>query len=306
MGGGLTNSVPIYSKAMQPMIPVQRTLTPWFVDGALEETDKEIRSRDCKTHMAHREDATAAINADIDGKVRPEYGGSVSKETYVEGSSDVDCRMDVSRTSLEKKSPQDVIKYFAKQIKSNDPQVKSCKTGKLGVTVQYKDGTEMQYLPMLRTRNGYRLADPEHPGRWSKVIYENRFKRELRRTNKKCGGKLYAVIRLIKAQRGSQSAMSGYHIESLANRIFKHYPDTRPKTLSSMLDYYYQHAQNHIRHRIRDRTGQASFIDKGKLGPARSSAREKEARQMERNRELLMEAERTGNFEKLQNTFRRS
>lgn len=304
MGGGY-GTEPVYPKGLHITSPPQTTLSQWVVNDVLEEIDREISTRDSKTHMAYREDAETAINADIDGNVRLEYGGSVSKDTYVEGSSDVDCRVDVSGTSLEKTSPQDINKYFSKQIKANDPHVKSCSIGKLGVTVKYKDGTEMQYIPVLRTRNGYRLPDPDHPGRWSKVIYEERFKRDLRRTNKKCNGKLYAVIRLIKAQRGSNSALSGYHIESLANRIFKHYPDSQPKTLKSMLDYYYKHAENHVRHRIRDRTGQSSFVDKKKLGPAQSSVRERECRTMEKNRKILAQAERTGDPQKLADTFRR-
>ncbi|HJK80759.1 MAG TPA: hypothetical protein O0Y06_07645 [Methanocorpusculum sp.] len=304
MGGG-NGTEPVYPKGLHGTPSPQTTLDQWTANDILEEIDKEIRTRDSETHMAHREEAKTAIDADIDGNVRLEYGGSVSKDTYVEGSSDVDCRVDVSGTSLEKKTPQDINKYFAKQIEANNPQVKSCSIGKLGVTVKYKDGTEMQYIPMLRTRNGYRLPNPKLPGRWSKVIYEERFKRDLRRTNKKCNGKLYAVIRLIKAQRESGSAISGYHIESLANRIFKHYPDSRPKTLPSMLEYYYKHASNHIRHRIRDRTGQSSFVDKEKLGPAQSSVRDRESRKMEKNRKILAQTERTGNTQKLADTFRR-
>ena len=43
-------------------------------------------------------------------------------------------------------------------------------TGNLAVTVKYSDGHEIQLLPAIRTRNGYRIANPTR-NEWSGVIH---------------------------------------------------------------------------------------------------------------------------------------
>ena len=42
--------------------------------------------------------------------------------------------------------------------------------GNLAVTVGYADGHELQVLPAIRTKAGYRIADPTR-NEWSRVLH---------------------------------------------------------------------------------------------------------------------------------------
>ena len=228
--------------------------------------------RNIEKHMQYRNEAEAALNEGIDGSVDIVHAGSVAKGTYVEGISDVDNHVRINGTSLENKRPAEVKAYIRQQL-SKLPNVKSVTETSKTVTVIYKDGTEMQYVPVIKTKNGYRVADGN---RWSNVVYENRFRRDFQRTNKKCGGRLTSLIRILKTDNASDpksQRMSGHHIEVMANRIFKQAPASKTKTLMSMYGYYQQHASRHIRHRMRDVTGQYTYVDKRSLGGPDSESR---------------------------------
>lgn len=280
MGVGNRDKTPHYDRGLKISNPFDTTYQEKLPDEVLDEAAKKARSRDAEKQMEYRDDVRAAINKDIDGSVDIEYGGSVSKSTYVDGISDLDCRVSINGTSLEKKSPEQIKRYFKDRIKSSCPNVKSAKVGKLGVSVIFKDGTKMQYIPIIKMKHGYKLS---HGNSWSNVIRENKFKRDFTRTNKKCGGNLYPLVRLIKRQNASlpkSQQLSGHNIEALANKIFKHYPDSASRNLTDMMGYYYKHAEREVLHRTRDRTGQASFVDKKKLDGANSDVRRNISRRM--------------------------
>ena len=228
--------------------------------------------RNHKLHMQYRNEAKDSINDGIDGSVDIVYAGSVAKGTYVEGISDVDNHVRINGTSLEKKSPAEVKAYIRQQL-SKLPNVKSVTETRRTVTATYRDGTEMQYVPVIKTKNGYRVADGNN---WSNVVYENRFKRDFQRTNKKCGGRLTALVRFLKKENANNpkgQRMSGHHIEVMANRIFKSAPASKTDDVGTMAVYYHQHASRHIRHRMRDVTGQYTYVDKRSLGGPDSESR---------------------------------
>ena len=304
MGGGLLRGRSHYDYGHKVYdYPKQAQLSNGSVNGVLDDAAKDSRERDAKSQMQHRNDAKDAINSDIGGYVDIEYGGSVSKSTYVAGISDLDCRVYINHSSLASKSPDEIKKYIAKQLKSKDPRISSVKVGGMGVTVRYRDGTEMQFIPAIRTRYGYKLPNGN---RWSKVVYENRFKRDFSRTNQKCGGLLYPLVRLIKKQNHQSpntQRLSGHHIEATANNIFKHYPKSAPRTLEAMMDYYYRYAPRKVVHRTRDKTGQSSFVDKDKLGTPSSKNRQAAARRMQTNRLILQRAQKTGDTTALERSI---
>lgn len=228
--------------------------------------------RDREKHMQYRNEAADLINEEIDGPVDIVYAGSVAKGTYVEGVSDVDIHVRVNGTSLEGKSPAEVKAYIRQQL-AKSPNVKTTTETSKTVTATYKDGTEMQFVPVIRTKNGYRVANGN---RWSNVVYEDCFRRDFQRTNKKCGGRLTTLVRNLKkdnAKRPKSQQMSGHHIEAMANRIFKQAPASKTRSLKSMSEYYHRHASRHIRHRMRDITGQSDYVDKRSLGGPDSSSR---------------------------------
>lgn len=304
MGGGLLRGRPHYDYGHKVYdYPKQAKLPNGSVNDVLDDAAKNSRERDAKSQMQYRNDAKDAINSNIDGYVDIEYGGSVSKATYVAGISDLDCRVYINHSSLVSKSPDEIKKYIARQLKSKDPKISSVKVGGMGVTVRYRDGTEMQFIPAIRTRYGYKLPNGN---RWSKVVYEDRFKRDFSRTNQKCGGTLYPLVRVIKKQNylnPLSQQLSGHHIESVANKIFKHYPKSAPRTLEAMMDYYYRYAPRQIVHRTRDKTGQSSFVDKDKLGNPASKNRQAAARSMGRVRKILRQAQKTGDTTALERSI---
>ena len=256
---------------LRPQIPTGQPDLDYPYDKS-SVTSTPTSKRDFERHMQNRNEAEDAINEGIDDSVDIVYAGSVAKGTYVEGVSDVDNHVRINGTSLENKRPAEVKAYIRQQL-SKLPNVKSVTETSRTVTVTYRDGTEMQYVPVIKTKNGYRVADGK---RWSNVVYENRFRRDFQRTNKKCGGRLTSLIRILKTDNASDpksQRMSGHHIEVMANRIFKQAPASKTKTLMSMYGYYQQHASRHIRHRMRDVTGQSTYVDKRSLGGPDSESR---------------------------------
>ena len=256
---------------LRPQIPTGQPDLDYPYDKS-PVTSTPTSKRDFEKHMQYRNEAEDAINEGIDDSVDIVYAGSVAKGTYVEGISDVDNHVRINGTSLEKKSPAEVKAYIRQQL-SKLPDVKSVTETSRTVTVTYRDGTEMQYVPVIKTKNGYRVADGN---RWSNVVYENRFRRDFQRTNKKCGGRLTALIGILKKENANNlkgQQMSGHHIEVMANRIFKQAPASKTKTVMSMYEYYHQHASRHIMHRMCDITGQSTYVDKRSLGGPDSESR---------------------------------
>ena len=242
------------------------------IQSTLDQHQTPEPKRDREKHMQYRNEAEDAINEGIEGSVNIVYAGSVAKGTYVEGISDVDNHVCINDTSLERMKPSEVKAYICQQL-AKLPNVKSATETSKTVTVTYKDGTEMQFVPVIKTKNGYRVADGN---RWSNVVYENRFKRDFQRTNKKCGGRLTALVRFLKkenADNPKSQRMSGHHIEVMANRIFKSAPASKTHDVGTMSVYYHQHASRHIRHRMRDVTGQYTYVDKRSLGGPDSESR---------------------------------
>ena len=256
---------------LRPQIPTGQPDLDYPYDKS-PVTSTPTSKRDFERHMQYRNEAEDAINEGIDGSVDIVYAGSVAKWTYVEGVSDVDNHVRINGTSLENKRPAEVKAYIRQQL-SKLPNVKSVTETSRTVTVTYRDGTEMQYVPVIKTKNGYRVADGN---RWSNVVYENRFRRDFQRTNKKCGGRLTSLISILKKENANNlkgQQMSGHHIEVMANRIFKQAPASKTKTVMSMYEYYHQHASRHIMHRMRDVTGQSTYVDKRSLGGPDSESR---------------------------------
>ena len=141
------------------------------IQSTLDQHQTPEPKRDREKHMQYRNEAEDAINEGIEGSVNIVYAGSVAKGTYVEGISDVDNHVCINDTSLERMKPSEVKAYICQQL-AKLPNVKSATETSKTVTVTYKDGTEMQFVPVIKTKNGYRVADGN---RWSNVVYENRF-----------------------------------------------------------------------------------------------------------------------------------
>ena len=242
------------------------------VNECLQEILKEFNDRDFSAIQQHLGILKESIQKEIEGSVDLLFGGSIKKNTYVSGLSDIDTLVLLNDTSLEGKSPKEVLKYFKQRIKQRLPST-NISAGDLAVTVKYSDKNEIQLLPAIKTASGFRIADPS-TGQWSNVVRPDAFAGKLTSVNQALGGKLVPTIKLFKALvtnvLPSNMKVSGYHAESMAIEAFKGYQGNR--TPKDMLTYFCSEASHLVNSPIKDRTGQSLHVD-DYLGEANSPAR---------------------------------
>ncbi|MDD5677942.1 MAG: CBASS oligonucleotide cyclase [Kiritimatiellae bacterium] len=226
--------------------------------------------RDSTALTKHVQEIIDALEKDIEGSVSLLFGGSLAKSTYVNGLSDVDALVFINRSELIDKSPSDVQTYFAKCLRQRF-QNTEIHQGSMAVTVIFND-MEVQLLPAIRTKTGLRLSLADGSA-WSDVVRPDKFASKLTDTNQHCSGKLVPTVKLAKlilAKLPENHQLTGYHIESLAVRIFDEYAG--PFTTKAMLRRFFIEAPNHLLSRIGDSTGQSFHVD-DYLGSARSLKR---------------------------------
>lgn len=229
-------------------------------------------SRDVALVSDRLDEIKAALEGPLENSIDSLFGGSVAKNTYVDGMSDVDSLLILDDSALEASRPSRAISEVAKIIKSEIGNEADVTTGKLAVTVNYADGMQLQLLPALRFGDGLKVPSSRHDD-WSGIMPEN-FQRALTRRNEECGGKLVPTIKLAKAIIGNlpeAQRLTGYHVESLAIAAFRNYDST--KTTAAMLPIFFEKARELVLSPIRDSTGQSVHVD-GYLGGANSAERQ--------------------------------
>ena len=247
------------------------------VNGYLRDLLKGYNDRDVEAIGRHLKTLRDSLEWHGDDVIPTRFGGSVSKHTYVRGLSDVDALFIVNESSLSGQSPEHAIDYMAKLFRRRLPRTKM-ETGDLAVTVTFSDEIEIQVLPAIRTKSGFRIADPERDG-WSNVLHPERFTRKLTEVNQANNGQVIPTIKLAKALadrviRNKREKISGYHMESLAIEAFPNYRG--PHDLASMLSHFCTAAATAVLHPITDSTGQSRDVDEY-LGQAGSRARRRAA-----------------------------
>ncbi len=113
------------------------------------------------------------------------FGGSVAKHTEVNGLSDVDALVILDRSDLQGKSPKEMLDVLQKTLNAKLPrsEVESVSKGQLAVTIKYQDGTEVQLLPALRSKNTISIAAADG-NNWNDTRPKI-FRRDLTRANGK-------------------------------------------------------------------------------------------------------------------------
>lgn len=212
-----------------------------------------------------------------DDVIRPLYGGSVHKHTYVDGLSDVDVLMPINDSAMSGMTPRDAIAHMEDLISKRLPKT-DVSSGDMAVTVRYSDKIEIQLLPAIRRKDGIRVADPG-TNRWSGVVHPDRFAKKLTEVNQANRGRVIPTIKLVKGLqvgviRNEDERISGYHVESLAIEAFQNYPG--PHDLKSMVIRFCDFASNAVMEPIRDSTGQSRHVDED-LGEAGSPRRKRAA-----------------------------
>lgn len=230
--------------------------------------------RDTDT-VNNRLDQVKEILADyLESSITLSFGGSVSKHTYVDGVSDVDCLCLLNPSKFSSESPQQLLQELESLLRQVLGQRANVERGALSIKLTYKDGPELQILPALRTATGVRIPAAEGD-EWSQVVHPDRFASTLTDVNQRLNGNVVPVIKLVKAAISNldlDPKMKGYHIEALAVRIFQEYRgDLTPK---AMVQHFFDKASDLVRTPIKDMTGQSVDVD-DYLGQRNSTERER-------------------------------
>jgi predicted nucleotidyltransferase len=233
-----------------------------------------INQRDVEKINSYLDDILAALKEETDGVERTLFGGSVSKNTYVEGLSDVDALVVLDRADLGEKSPADMRQEFARILDRalSGRDVVKVESGALAVTVRYRDGTEIQLLPAIQ--RGERLAISSADGKEWRPIHPRSFARKLTAVNQAQGGTMIPALKVAKTIVGrlpEQERLSGYHMEALAVAAFETY--SGPRSLKAMVAEFFDSAAKNVLRPIKDVSGQSHHVDE-KLGPSDSAARQ--------------------------------
>ncbi|MCL4553512.1 MAG: nucleotidyltransferase [Candidatus Marsarchaeota archaeon] len=232
-----------------------------------------INDRDSDKVDRYMEQIESALRDRIEEVDRLLFGGSVAKHTYVDGLSDVDSLVVLKDGSLESESPAQVREQFREALERQLPRgnIQSIRTGNMAVTIEYRDGTEIQLLPAIQIGNEISISSRD--GRSWIQIRPREFAQALTESNRAQGGAVVPAIKLAKAildVRLGDKSPSGYHTETLAVAAFRDYTGSR--TPKAMLTHLFESAAERVLRPIGDVTGQSRYVDDS-LGPADSAAR---------------------------------
>lgn len=239
-----------------------------------------INDRDVEQVQKHIDTIKNALEKEIEGVIELKFGGSVSKHTYTNGLSDIDMLVGISKSSLADSKPEEVLSYFRDRIKERLPNTK-VKIGDLAVTVKFSSGYEIQLLPSIETKTGFRIAVPGK-NEWSNIVRPKKFAEKLTDINRKNAGKVVPIIKLFKVvnkQLPNGLQLSGYHIESLAINFFNSY--VGEKKYHTMVKEFSAFSKTAVLTPIKDSTGQSIHVD-GHLGTEGSVLRRQVSKALER------------------------
>jgi hypothetical protein len=245
------------------------------INSLLSEQLIEINQRDREAVADRLEEIQDALKDQIEEFDRLLFGGSVAKQTYVEGLSDVDSLVVLRGEELTDETPADVREEFAQLLrgKLNMGEIREIRTGDLAVTIEYKDGPEIQLLP-ARERGGELEISSPSGKRWM-AIEPRAFASRLSEVNAKQANAVVPAIKLAKAVIGNlpeSQRLNGYHAEALAVAAFEDY--SGPRSPKAMVTHFFESAASNVTKPVADITGQSSHVDEA-LGPAMSQDRQR-------------------------------
>ncbi len=265
------------------------------LDKSLDETKKEefdtntanlindlliqYNDRDTKKTQDKLEEIRKIIEKDIEDTIDLNFGGSISKHTYVDGLSDVDTLIIINNTELINKTPKQIQNFLMSRLEKELKNVKKVYKGNLAVTVEFKDGMAVQLLPAIKVTEGYKIASSDGKG-WSNINPKG-FTDHLTRLNQTLGGKVVPTIKIVKsinAQFPEARQMTGYHVESLAIEALKTYRGE--KTSKALITRFFSKAKDFVLSPIKDKSKQSLHVD-DYLGSKNSDARKSISHQLD-------------------------
>lgn len=237
----------------------------------LEDLLKEYNNRDVEAIRTHLNEIEKVLGREIEGLDRILFGGSLSKHTFIEGTSDVDALVILDRATYKDATPKELQAAFAKMLRQRFPKTE-IKCGTLAVTVKFSN-YEIQLLPAMKNNDKLQIASSDG-SHWSSSINSAKFTEKLTATNKMNGNKVVPVIKLAKSllsKLPSKYQLSGYHVEALAVDAFSTYNGRY--TLYDMTKHMLNYSVKRVLNPMSDVTGQSGIID-DQFGSARSITRQ--------------------------------
>ena len=239
------------------------------VNSLLRQVLTSINDRDTERVSSYLEAIELALGDKVGEVDRLLFGGSVAKHTYVDGLSDIDALVLLGDKSLLGREPAEVRHEFAQALPHGN--VQGIHEGSMAVTVEYRDGTEIQLLPAIKT--GDEVAVSSWDGQsWSATLPRS-FAQQLTAVNQSQGNAVIPAIKLAKAifaNKLGDADPSSYHVEALALAAFREY--SGPRTPKATLTHLVDRASHDVLRPIRDVTGQSQYVDE-RLGAENSLAR---------------------------------
>ena len=232
---------------------------------------KDFNNRDVEAIRTHLNEIEKALGSEIEGFDRILFGGSISKNTFIEGTSDVDALVILDKSKYKDAAPKALQVAFVKLLQQRFPKAE-IKCGTLAVTVKFSD-YEIQLLPAMKNNGKLQIASNDGSC-WSSSINSAKFTERLTATNKMNGNKVVPVIKLAKSLFSNLPAryqLSGYHVEALAVDAFSTYNGRY--TLYDMTKHMLNYSIKRVLSPMSDVTGQSGIID-DQFGSARSITRQ--------------------------------
>lgn len=260
-GGGFSGygSINIGAGLATSSAGVQASQREIEINEFLESILKEINGRDVEAIRRHLDEIEKTLGREIEGLEKILFGGSISKNTFIEGASDVDALVILDKAKYKGVSPKKLQDYFCDLLRQRFPRTEISK-GNLAVTVKFSD-YEVQLLPALRENGKVRIAD-RGGATWTSPINTAAFTRRLTETNKSNGNKVIPAIKIAKnllSRLPEKYQLSGYHVEALAVDAFSAYNGRY--TLYDMTKHLLDHSVNRVLSPMNDITGQSGTID---------------------------------------------
>lgn len=187
------------------------------------------------------------------------YAGSIEKHTDINELSDVDALVFLDPEEYISKAPKDVLQQF-KDVLVEKLGHEKIWAGNLAVTIERKDGTEIQLLPAIK--HGNKIDIPSDDGKTWNRTNPKEFTQKLTTANKEMSQKLVPAIKLFKAINDGfpkSKQLSGYHIEAMAVEASKTHSDSN--TPRDMLLHLLGFASTRVLKPIKDSTGQSEKVD---------------------------------------------
>lgn len=225
----------------------------------LENMLRDYNNRDVDAIRTHLNEIEKVLAREIDGLDQILFGGSISKNTFIEGTSDVDALVILDKAKYKDTTPKELQNAFAEMLQQRFPRTE-IKCGSLAVTLKFSD-YEIQLLPAFKNNGKLQIASNDGTC-WSTSINSTKFTEKLTATNKMHNNKVVPVIKLAKgllSNLPAKNQLSGYHVEALAVDAFSTYNGRH--TLYDMTMHFLNYSTKRILSPMSDVTGQSGIID---------------------------------------------